>query len=295
MKKQIKIAVLILLMITFISGCGNNNSTIKENYIYYLNNDMSSLKKVDYHIESANVYQVVSELITEMEIDSVENDYFSAKPKDLEIPEFEINDKILTLYFDNTYYDMSNTEEILFRAALVLTMVQLEEISYVSMYVGEQPLIDSNGLPVGNMSKSSFVDISGTMNELDQKINLTIYYPNQKGDMVYSNPYEGRIDSNTSFEELVLQKLSGKAFTSDTQVNSVMIRNRICYVDFSNDFILEYIGIEDEVAIYSIVNSLCELPKVSGVVISVDGSSEIKFHENIDLDTIFHTNLDIVE
>lgn len=295
MKKTIKTLIILITTVALSCGCGSNNNVIKENYIYYLNVDKNSLEKFDYHIENENVYQVVPELFTEMSKDSVEGDYFATVPSDLAMPEFEISRKVLTLYFDTSYNDMSPTEEILFRAALVLTMVQLEEVSYVNVYVGEQPLTDSNGAPIGNMTKNDFVDISGELDELDQKITLSLYYPTQKGDMLYANTFEGKIESNTSYEEVVMDKLSGKAFSKDTEIYSIMTRNDICYVDFSNDFILDYLGIDDEVAIYSIVNSLCDLPNVSGVEISVDSRNDLKFHENISLDQVFHSNLDIVE
>jgi len=94
---------------------------------------------------------------------------------------------------------------------------------------------------------------------------------------------------------LVVEKLSGKAYSKDSEIYSVATRNGVCYLDFSKEFNLEHLDIDDKVAIYSIVNSLCELSNVSRVKISVDGVSDIKFHENISLNQNFTRNLDLVE
>ena len=50
-----------------------------------------------------------------------------------------------------------------------------------------------------------------------------------------------------------------------------------------------------EVAVYSIVDSLTELPFVSRVQISIDGDTTQSFLEQIPLTTVFDRNLSLVE
>ena len=49
-----------------------------------------------------------------------------------------------------------------------------------------------------------------------------------------------------------------------------------------------------EVTIYSITNSLVELPNVNKVQIAVDGETNISYRENVSLNTVFERNLDLL-
>jgi len=296
LKRYVKIIAVLIPIVMTLCACGSSVNTVsKVNYIYFLGESTNNIVKIDYNIGAEDTDKIVSELIKNMDIDSNEGDYFSAKPESVKAPEFEIAEKVLTLHFDNTYSEMKSSQEILYRAALVLTMVQVPGISYVNIYVGDQPLLDSDGLPLGNMTENDFVDLSGGLEDLKQDISLLMYYPNKDGDLLYEKTYEGKLPSDKSLEELVVEKLSGKAYSKDSEIYSVATRNGVCYLDFSKEFNLEHLDIDDKVAIYSIVNSLCELSNVSRVKISVDGVSDIKFHENISLNQNFTRNLDLVE
>lgn len=296
MVRNIGIILILLLNISLLSSCGETQDSVdNDSYIYFLNDTKDSLEKVQYNIEAEETELIVEELLKNMEANSEEGKYFSAKPNSIETPEFLIVDKTLTLYFEDSYSEIKRTDEILYRAALVLTMTQIEDINYVNMYVGEQPLLDSNGLPLSNLTTKNFVDLSGEITDLDQEVSLLMYYPNEDGEMLVGENYEGEIESNTSLEEVVVSKLKGKVFSENVEVYSVLTRDSVCYVDFSKEFNIEYVGIDDSVAIYSIVNSLCELSNISQVKISVDGDSDLKYHENISLNQNFTRNLDLVE
>ena len=51
----------------------------------------------------------------------------------------------------------------------------------------------------------------------------------------------------------------------------------------------------EAVPIYSIVNSLTEIPGISRVQILVNGETDLVYRESIRFDTIFSRNLDIIE
>ena len=48
-----------------------------------------------------------------------------------------------------------------------------------------------------------------------------------------------------------------------------------------------------EVTLYSLVNSLVELPNVNKVQISINGETNVVFRETYNLSTVFERNLDI--
>jgi germination protein M len=75
----------------------------------------------------------------------------------------------------------------------------------------------------------------------------------------------------------------------------VTTRDRICYVNLSSDFQNGHPDVLAQTALYSIVNSLCELPSIEAVQISVDGQPDTVFMEPISLAGNFRMNEDIVE
>ena len=86
-------------------------------------------------------------------------------------------ERVLFLYFDAGYgskVNMNATREILCRAALTKTMTQIEGIDYISIYVADQPLLDSYGNPVGVLSDSDFIEGISDINAYE-KVNFNSF------------------------------------------------------------------------------------------------------------------------
>ena len=76
---------------------------------------------------------------------------------------------------------------------------------------------------------------------------------------------------------------------------SVVTTDYICYVNFDPSFLEQNQVVSDELMIYSIVNSLCELPYVNGVQLLVDVESEIMLHKTFSLAQVLRRNTDLIE
>ena len=55
----------------------------------------------------------------------------------------------------------------------------------------------------------------------------------------------------------------------------VTVRDRVCYVNLSKEFLTPVYDVTSQVALYSIVNSLVELPGVNKVQFSIDGDTNV--------------------
>ena len=60
-------------------------------------------------------------------------------------------------------------------------------------------------------------------------------------------------------------------------------------------FETEALSIQQEITVYSIVNSLIAAGNVKRVQISVNGDSKITFMESMDLNQLYEKNMDLVE
>lgn len=88
------------------------------------------------------------------------------------------------------------------------------------------------------------------------------------------------------------------AVTSDVKVNSASVtkENKTCVVDLSKEFLLNNTGgdLAETFAIYSIVNSLCELPEVERVKINIDGDENAVFGGHYDISQPIEPDMTIV-
>ena len=60
---------------------------------------------------------------------------------------------------------------------------------------------------------------------------------------------------------------------------SISVKDNICYVYFDSSFLTDALSIDGNLIVYSIVNSLTELPDIQRVQIMVDGDSNIVFRD----------------
>ncbi|MGN0294773.1 MAG: GerMN domain-containing protein [Lachnospiraceae bacterium] len=205
----------------------------------------------------------------------------------------------LTINFTKSYSEQSNADEILCRAALVLTLTQIPEIEYIDIQVEGQPLLDSSGKPVGKLSADEFVsDTNGNMFSR-QKNTLILYFASKDGKALEEVERTVLNDSSMAMEKLVMQLLiegppddSTRAILPDTvSVLDISIRSGICYVNFDSNFLNDTMDLDPNIIIYAIVNSLSELSDVSQVQIMVNGSSDVKFKDTLSLAKPFTKDL----
>ncbi len=103
---------------------------------------------------------------------------------------------------------MKPTEEILTRAAIAKTLLQLSQ--YVTFTVDGKPLVDASGANVGAMNLDSFVENPGEQINSSQKATLKLYFSNKAGTRLVPETREVHYSSNISLEKLVMEQLIEK-------------------------------------------------------------------------------------
>ena len=83
---------------------------------------------------------------------------------------------------------------------------------------------------------------------------------------------------------------------ANTQIISVTSANGICYVNLNQTFLTNALNIEEQIPIYSIVNSLIDDCKdIDQVQFSVEGDSGIIFKQTMDLSHPYEADYTLVE
>ncbi len=129
-----------------------------------------------------------------------------------------IDEQVLYLYFDGSYTAMKPEQEILCRAALARTMTQIPGIDYISIYRGDQPLMDRQGNPVGFISAGDFIINTSNVNAYEKQTELTLYFANSTGDKLVAEKagrgpqyqyVHGAADRGTADRRTIRQQPSG--------------------------------------------------------------------------------------
>ncbi|MCR4955596.1 MAG: GerMN domain-containing protein [Lachnospiraceae bacterium] len=303
MKKWKHIFLLLLLALT-VTGCSNGNKGEEESgyFIYYLNTDGTKIEQVSYKPSAQKGKAMANELLkqfTKMPSDGKQ----TALPSTVKIKKHVLEKRQLTLYFDKDAYEkMNSTREVLARAALVRTVTQCPDVESVLYYVDDTPLRNKSGNYVGVMTADTFVENVGQQINSISKRDCTLYYASKDGKHLVKKELSVHEKNNVSSEKMVMELLGdsdveGKyqsVIPAEAKLVSVTTVDGVCLVVFDEGFLKANYNISNDVVIYSIVDSLCELPNVSKVQISINGETGVKFRDSISLDEVYERNLDLL-
>jgi germination protein M len=298
MKRVLRI--LLLFMILLLTSCSNNKADKSKNeyQIYYIDSISSAIVSEGYTPLGKTKEQLVAEFLGALQMDPSNVVYKKAIPEGVTIMNYKIVDDQLTINFDTKYSELKGIPEVLCRATIVKTLCQIPGIDFVLFNVNDQPLIDSNGVQTGLMTAEFFIE--NTSAETNYKV--TLYFANETGDLLKKTTRNIYYTGTSSIEELVINQLINgpterglyATVPEGTTLLNVSTKEGICYVDLNEKFLEKLTDITDEVAIYSIVNSLVELPGINKVQFRINGETVEAFH-NTNLAVLFERNLTVNE
>lgn len=295
--KKFRILIISMFVLMLCCGCQRNVAHQEKGNIilYQVAEDGSHLESAEYEIQgnSEDNVAVIQELL----------DCFK---KRADIRDFQLKEKQLTIYFLSSYYNQDKIDEVLLRASIVKTLCQLKSVEYVEFYVEEEPLT-IDGENVGIMSKLSFLDSVGGEGYTQEKY-ITLYFSSNDGTKMREISTKLTHDMTVPLARLLVEQLLkgpdeiSDANTSEvrdtipsgTKLNSLTIRDHVCYVDFSREFMNMQADVKGAVVVYSIVNTLCELSDVSKVQFTIDGEQQETYGDVKDFAGSFERNLDMV-
>ncbi len=268
-----------------------------------MNKEKSRIVKVPYEPEASDTDGLIREFLAVLCSDSDNVEYRKPIPGDVEVTGYSLDGVLLTLQFDSDYSNMSAVEEVLCRAAVVRTMTQIKGVECLSFYVGDAPLTDAKGSIVGSLTQDSFIENPGEQINSIQNTSLTLYFANENGDGLVREVREDvYYSSNISLEKLILEHLlegpetagARSAIPEGTRLVTVSVVEGVCYVSLDEAFRNQDYKVNEAVVIYSIVNSLTELPTISKVQISVNGDTGGVYRDSYSLGSMYERNLTYV-
>ena len=302
MKRRTGSCFLIFILCLLLSACEKGGADKSGIRIYYLNRADYGIQEQPYTPVANDRNGIIEELIGKLCVQPKEMT-LRAPVSDFRLLTSETKGSIITVNFSEDYYDMSAVEEVLTRTAVVNTLCSFSEIDGVYFMVNGEAMHDADGVEPGIMEPDRFIYNSYTEMRNYERVRLHLYFANEEGNRLVDAYRTVVYNSNMPLERIVLEQViqgpngsfAYPSVNKDIKVINITTRDGICYVNLSGEFSNEHLDVTPQVALYSIVNSLCELPNIDTVQISVDGQQDTVFMESISLTGGFRVNEDIVE
>ncbi len=311
MMKNIIIAIVIMSLAALFVSCAALNGTgssektgtgekSQEAGVYYLTQDESQIVFESGHGLSAD--SGISDLILALQENPEDIKLKGTVGSEIKLIDYRRDENGAVLNFEDRYYEMSPNTEVLFRAAAAKTLLQDSSINYVVFEVNGSPLLYKNGEEVGSMTRETFIDNAGDELSSYVKKKVKLFFADESGTSLVSTEKVLIYSSNEFLEKVVAEELisgpgEGEGYATispDTRLNTVVLKNGTCYVSFDAALVDKPIDVTEETLLYSIVNSLCSLPGVSKVRISVNGETDRFLRSTYRLDETYSYNEEMV-
>ena len=279
MNKRRKFTALlgILICVVLLMSCKKNDTGEETYELYYVNVQTQALEQEKVQIEGDTTEEKIESMLKELKKNPEDVEVKSTFPKKIKVEKWELTNGRLGISFNQEYKNVKKVPELLFRASLVQSLIQIDGVDSVKLYIGS------------------------TLHTY-QSVDLELYFANGEGDKLVTETEHVRYNSNTLKEKLIVEELMKGPFAEthkkvipmDTVLLGVSVKDDVCYVNFDNGF-LNMTDIQPEVTIYSIVNSIIRGGSASKVQILVNGDSNLKYQDQVDLSQPLTEREDIVE
>ena len=286
MKKKIFMIITVLMLCLLAGGCSvevqNDPNTQSVYYLYDISADETQLEKVAYNPEETTAEYMLKDMMQQMNQKEDDVERISLLPDDVQM-NYSVEGEVLVVNFNSQYTQMSKAREILVRAGVVKTFLQVPGISAVRFTVENQDLTDSKGESVGEMTADTFAEFSGNEPDAYCSTTFTLYFTDKDGQNLVKEQRTVRYRRSIPKERIVLEQLMKgpmekghyPTIPENTEILDVTIADRICYVAFDRVFSSYALDVSEKIPVYSVVNTLLDALEADKVQITVGTSDKL--------------------
>ena len=292
------------------AGCsaGSGEPPAEESFrVYYLEEDGLGLMSAAVPLKTIGAEGAqpgsdqIGQILALFGVDHASGKGKALLPEAVTIESYRFDGGNLTVDFSQDYLKMEKTREVLARAGIVRTMVQLPEVRTVAFTVNGNPLMSGSGSEIGRMNAESFIENTGRQINSYAHAEITLYFASADGNGLQREMRNIYYSSNKPLELAIVERLmegprlagSSATIPAGTQIIGVSTSDHICYVNLSEEFLLAQGNLSDEAKVYSVVNSLIANCDITQVQIAVNGETNVSIG-GIPLDRLYEMNLDLV-
>lgn len=293
MKKYLSVLALCLLLFVCASCGKEKEEKSSEYFIACVNEAETRIEQVDYKPKQKEPQ--LEELLKKIKEIPKENDKKPLLPAGVKILDCKMDGKVLKVNVNSAYLKQKKSREILSRAGLVRTFVQLPKVKKVEIFVEGETLRNSTGEAVGALDQESFVENSGKEINAYHAADLVLYYTDESGEKLVREKRQRYYSSNVPVERVVVEELikgpgvegNFRTLPENLKILGITVSEGICYLNFTQEFLDSTLPVAEKIPIYSLANSLIETCGVQSIQISVNGENKKTFRETMRLDQFY--------
>lgn len=306
MKRISKVLLLALMVCTLFAGCSietiqSKKEDSKYNF-YYLNTNETALKSEPYEPKEETKEYMVKALLQKLGNGEVPENGISLLPENVSVSSYDLQDNLLIIDFSKEYSEMSKVREVLTRDGIVQTFLQIPDIAKIRFTVAGQPLKDSRNQEIGDMTDSTFVEVSKKNEDNYRYDTFTLYFADKSGKRLLKETRNVYYRRTLPKERVVLEQLAKgpledghyATIPENTMAINVITADRICYLDLNSEFQDAALDVAENISVYSVVNSIVDSCEADKVQISIEGNSGGNFQKNLPLYKFYEKNKDLV-
>lgn len=214
---------------------------------------------------------------------------------------FEQNGTELLIDFSKPLNADDETKNLLCAYAVIKTMCQLDGITAVKITVGGKDIIAPDGNPLGYLADKD-INLESDSHTSENKV-IKLYFSDGEGNLLAEHR-NVRLSEGVPIEQYVVTELIKgpkhntltAAISADTKLLSAEVTDSTAYINLNKSFIEKNRGSKSKelLAVYSIVNSVCDASGVGDVQLLIEGKKEQGF-ENVDISGILHRRADLIK
>lgn len=312
--KGIKICLL-LMTLFLLCACGTKQQeqdtteklTDKQIYLYLPDADRTGLyKKVVELDKDKPTEQQVEAVMEQFALLKATEEYQSPIPGGILYQGNHLEERRgrLEISFQIDYDAVDADQLLFFKVCLTKTLLQLQRVGTVAMSFKDLANPDEEAAPVvENFDQDSFLLSFGKDSSYKQSGNIVLYFAGETGEGLKEYRKTIEISNNSSLARIVVDSLIAgpekegyqATLPDKTTIRNISVKDGICYVDLSDEFYSTDNSLKNDVIVYSVVNSLVELPTISKVQFLKNGEKIQFFRETLPFDSFFERNLDLIE
>ncbi len=285
--KRIVLVTLACVMLLF-AGCSKPQNTIDIS-LFFLNSDGSDIcKEVRAVPADDNLNDKELLKLTVAELLKGPSPTASMKaviPKDTELLSADIDGTVAFVDFSQQFNDGKDSDRLLRRYTVICTLCEISGIKKVKISVNGNDITDADGHPLPALGVEDFLSLKPEDSQT-KNMTVTLYFADASAKPAVEE-VAVEVKENETVEQVIVNKLiEGPAkeglyptISKGTKLIDINVKEGVCFVNLSSSFVSENSAssLQATTAIYSIVNSLCELDYINKVQFLIEGASKETF------------------
>lgn len=190
----------------------------------------------------------------------------------------------LMVDFSKEFLVSDNTENMLATYAVVKSLCYLDGVGAVKVTVEGEELVGLDDMPIGYLTTND-INIEEEQGAVVGR-NVKLYFATENNTLSAEWRDLKLTDTVPVAESLINELIKGPVteglyttLSPETKLISVEVADGVAYVNMSQGFVEKNKGSADKefVAVYSVINTLKELPEIDGVQFLIEGKKESGF------------------